>query len=140
ASARVAGILRARVAVVTVGGRAGRAGSGHAGVVQAAARAVLAGRAVGRGRRAAGTARGVAAPGLVAGVEREADDRIAADAASRLACVATRALVAVAAGGPVGLGRIRARAGVRVAPPGVVTLIGGRAGDRGAPHARAVLA
>src|SRR5206468_8782777 len=100
AAARVAGILRARVAVVAIGGGARDTGPGDARVVQAAARSVLAGRAVGRGRRAAGTAGRVAAAGLVAGVERDADDRVTAHAGARLARIDPGALVAAGARAP----------------------------------------
>src|SRR5207247_375329 len=48
--------------------------------------------------------------------------------------------VTVVAEAPVGLGGIRAGAGVRVARPGLVTLIRGGAEDRGTPLAGAVLA
>src|SRR5205823_1032733 len=87
---RVAGVFRARVAVVAVGGSTGDAGTGHALVVHAAARSVLAGRPVGHGRRRARTARGVAAPRLVARVGRGTDDRIAAHAGAGLARVTPR--------------------------------------------------
>src|SRR5207244_8095611 len=137
---RVAGVFRARVAVVAVGGSTGDAGTGHALIVHAAARSVLAGRPVGHGQRRARTARGVAAPSLVACVGRGADDRVAAQAGAGLARVTPGAIVTVVAEAPVGLGGIRAGAGVRVARPGLVTLIRGGAEDRGTPLAGAVLA
>src|SRR5439155_12253825 len=137
---RVAGVFRARVAVVAVGGSTGDAGTGNALVVHAAARSALAGRPVGHGRGRARTARGVAAPRLVARVGRGTDDRIAAHAGAGLARVTPRAIVTIVAEAPVRLGGIRAGTGVRVARPGLVTLIRGRAEDRGTPLAGAALA
>src|SRR5439155_1069759 len=67
-------------------------------------------------------------------------DRVSAQAGAGLARVTPGALVTVVAEAPVGLGGIRAGAGVRVARPGLVTLIRGGAEDRGTPLAGAVLA
>src|SRR5206468_1700291 len=97
--------------------------------------AVVAGGAVGLGRVRAHARRRVARPGVVALVGGGADDRIASRAGARLTGVRPRAGGAVVAGGAVGLGRVRAHAGRRVARPRVVALVGGRADDRVAPCA-----
>src|SRR5262249_2701303 len=83
------------------------AGAGLAGVGLGAGIAIAAGAAVRLLRIGAGAARRVTDPGVVALIERGADDRAGPDAGARLAGVALRAGVAVVggrAGGLVGVG------------------------------------
>src|SRR6185436_3792948 len=68
----------------------------------------------------------------VAGVDRRADDGVAADAGTGLAGVRLGAEVAVVAADAVGRGRVRARSRGRVAGSGDVALVA-----RGAGHRRA---
>src|SRR5207249_3351823 len=102
--------------------------------------AVVAGRAVGLGRRRrAHAGGGVAGAGVVALVRR-ADHRACSDAAPVLAGVGLRAGVAVVAGRAVGLvRRRRAHAGGGVAGAGVVALVR-RADHRACSDAAPVLA
>src|SRR5207249_332261 len=72
---------------------------------------VVAGAAVRRGRVGAGAVGRVTNAGVVALIERAADDGVRARAHARLAGVGLRTGVAVRAGRPVGLLGIRARAG-----------------------------
>src|SRR6185369_17206226 len=62
-------------------------------------------------------------PGVVALIERRADDRRAARAAAAGTLVAERAGVAVGARRAVGLRRVRAHAGTRVARADLMALI-----------------
>src|SRR5439155_1139647 len=101
-----------------------------AGVGLGAGVAVAASGAVGLERgRAAGRGR-IAGSGGVALVEGGADDGIRAGAGPRLAGVGLRAGVAVVAGRPVGLGRVRADTRRRIAGAGAVALIAGGASHR----------
>src|SRR5205823_1630281 len=117
---------RAHAALAGVGPRAGvvvvaRASVGLDGV-----------RACARGR--------VARPRVVTLVGCWADDGVAARAHAVLAGVGLRAGVVVVARASVGLDRVRARAGGRVARPRVVTLVGHGADDEVAARAHAPLA
>src|SRR5207244_3083264 len=109
-----------------------------AGVGLRAGVAVVAGRAVGLvRRRRAHAGGGVAGAGVVALVRR-ADHRVRPDAAPVLASVGLRAGVAVVAGRPVVLLRLRlAHAGRGEAVAGVVAVVG-RADDRIRRHAATV--
>src|SRR5262249_59767387 len=71
---------------------------------------------------------GGAGAGGVARVGGRALDR-RSDAGARLAAITLRARVPVVAAAAVGLGRVRARTGLRVAGTGAVALIGGRTLD-----------
>src|SRR5947207_2352557 len=111
-----------------------------AGVGLGASVAVVAGAAVRRGRVGAGAVGRVTNAGVVALIERAADDGVRARAHARLAGVGLRTGVAVRAGRPVGLLGIRARAGLRIAGAGVVALSEGGADDGVRPDAGAGLA
>src|SRR5439155_622938 len=112
-----------------------------AGVGLRAGVAVVARGGVGRGGCAALTRRRVARPHVVPLIGGCADDRIRARARARLAGVRLRAGVAVIAGRAVRFGGgVGALPRLRIARPGVVPLIGGRADDRIRARARARLA
>src|SRR5438094_460212 len=143
------GVVGAGEPVVAVERRPGAA-PGDAAVGRRASVAVVACAAVGARGIGADAARGVAGPGVVTLVERRADDGVPARARTCLAGVRARARVVVVARGAVGLGRVRARAGRRVARADVVALVLGGAGDgiragagpglaRVGPRARAVV-
>src|SRR5207245_3289506 len=117
-----------------------RAVAGLAGVGLGASISVGAGAAVRLGRVGAGAVGRVTNTGVVALIERAADDRVRARAHARLAGVGLRTGVAVRAGRPVGLLGIRARAGLRIAGAGVVALSEGGADDGVRPDAGAGLA
>src|SRR5437762_2540130 len=143
------GVVGAGEPVVAVERRPGAA-PGHAAVGRRASVAVVACAAVGARGIGAGAARGVAGPGVVTLVRWRADDGVPARARTCLAGVRARARAVVVAGRAVRLGRVRARAGRRVARADVVALVLGGAGDgiragagaglaRVGPRARAVV-
>src|SRR5262249_4550623 len=111
-----------------------------AGVGLGAAVAVVAGHAVGLGGIGAGAVGRVADAGIMALIERGADDRVRARADAGLAGVALRTGVPVVAGRAVGVGGVGAGAGGRVAGAGVVALVEGGADDRIGRRAGAGLA
>src|SRR5262249_11790688 len=102
--------------------------------------AVGAGRAVGLLGVGAGPVRRIAGAGVVALIERGADDRVGPRADAGLAGVALRAGVAVGAGRAVGLLGVGAGAVRRVTGAGIVALIERGADDRVGPRADAGLA
>src|SRR5207245_7469700 len=95
------------------------AGAGLAGVGLGAGIAVVAGAAVRLGRVGACAVGRVTNTGVVALIERAADDGVRARTGARLAGVGLRARVAVRAGRAVGLLRVRARARRRPTGAGV---------------------
>src|SRR5262249_59849273 len=97
--------------------------AGLAGVDLRAGVGVGEGRAVGLLGVGAGAVRRVTGAGIVALVERGADDRVGPRADAGLAGVALRAGVAVGAGHAVGLARVRAGACGGIAGYGVLALI-----------------
>src|SRR5438876_731087 len=113
-------VARARVVTLVEGaahdGRSRHAASREAHVAGRARVAVLARGAVGRQRRRAESRQRIARSGVVALIERSADDRRARRAAPELARVADRAGVAVLARGAADRHRMDACAGRRVAP------------------------
>src|SRR5439155_279100 len=143
------GVVGAGEPVVAVERRPAAA-PGHAAVGRRASVAVVACAAVGARGIGADAARGVAGPGVVTLIRRRADDGVPARARTCLAGVRARARAVVVAGRAVRLGRVRARAGRRVARADVVALVLGGAGDgiragagaglaRVGPRARAVV-
>src|SRR5207245_11590631 len=86
--------------------------------------AVIAARAVGLRWGRAEPGGGIAGAGAVTLIGGGADDWIAAGADAAVAGVGLRAGIAVVAGRAVRLGRIRTRAGARIAGPGIVALVG----------------
>src|SRR5205814_862959 len=122
------GVVGAGEPVIAVERRPGAA-PGHAAVGRRASVAVVACAAVGARGIGADAARGVAGPGVVTLVRWRADDGVPARARTCLAGVRARARAVVVAGRAVRLGRVRARAGRRVARADVVTLVLGGAGD-----------
>src|SRR3989442_13907575 len=97
-----AAVVRTRNAIVTRA-RDARARAAEAAIADGAAVAVVAGGPVLSGGIATGPRRGIARSGGVALIERGADDRVGADAASVLAAVGLRHAFAVVAGPAVGL-------------------------------------
>src|SRR5947199_4778746 len=122
------GVVGAGEPVIAVERRPGAA-PGDAAVGRRASVAVVACAAVGARGIGADAARGVAGSGVVTLVERCADDGVPARARTCLAGVRARARAVVVAGRAVRLGRVRARAGRRVARADVVALVLGGAGD-----------
>lgn len=118
----------------------------HAGAVRLALALFLAGIAEGTGDAKiadgvrAGAGRGVACSHGMASIERGADNRVASHALPTLALVGSRALVLVVARATFVRHRVRADAGRSIALAHAVTDIAGRADDRIAPHALAVVA
>src|SRR5437667_112477 len=133
------GVVGAGEPVVAVERRPGAA-PGDAAVGRRASVAVVACAAVGARGIGADAARGVAGPGVVTLIRRRADDGVPARARTCLAGVRARARAVVVAGRAVRLGRVRARAGRRVARADVVALVLGGAGDGIRAGARAGLA
>jgi hypothetical protein len=115
-------------------------GAGHARVGPRTPIAVVARRSIGLPRRRARAGRRIARTLPAALVDHWTHDRFRPDAGARLTAVRPRALVAVVARRAVGLRGVRAGAGRRVARPGRVTLVGGRARDRVRSGADPVLA
>ncbi len=105
------------------------AGTAQAGVPNRTTVAVAAGDPIVLGRIRACTRSWIAGAGSVALVQGCAGDRVRAYAASGHASVILRAPVAVVARSAIGLGRIRAQAGCRIADTGRMALVGWRAHD-----------
>src|SRR5262249_10768271 len=103
------------------------ANNGLAGVGLGAGIAIRGGAAVGLLLVRAEAVRRVTDAGIVALIERGADDGVCPEAGASLAGVALRAGVAVGAGRAVRLVRVGAHAARRVADTGIVALIEGGA-------------
>src|SRR5205814_909292 len=129
-----AGVAGARV-VALIRGRAddgvrARAGSGLAGIRLGTRIAIVTYRAVGLVRVGAAARGRIACTRDVALIGSRADDRVGAGADSGLAGFGLGARVAVVACRAVGLVRVGAAAGARIACTRDVALIGSRADDR----------
>src|SRR5439155_715295 len=127
----IAGVPGADVAVIAVGRWPADARPARAGVVGRAGATVVAGRRVVDVDAALDRIAGVVGARVAVVAVRSG----AADAVSRGASIGGRAGVAVGAGGPVGLRRIRADTARGIAGPGEVTLVLGGADDPVGPRA-----